>query len=204
MSTIDSIKTEYENVWRASLPYMRSRKNDVHIPLSFRAAEQLLEHHAQANRDVVLLGILLHDLGWAVVDQVAMFEQGFGPKMMESDVRIQHEKEGARIAREILTQLKYVPEIIEHVTKIIDGHDTRKTAISLEDQLVKDADKLWRFTVTGIAVACDWFKLTPAQYADRLEREIEGQLFTQTAMKMARASLQDARTVLKLAVLNES
>jgi putative nucleotidyltransferase with HDIG domain len=203
MSTMDSIKIEYEDVWRASLPYMRSRKNDVHIPLSFRAAERLLEEHAQANRDVVLLGILLHDLGWAVVDQLEMFEQGFGPNMMESDVRIQHEKEGARIAREILTQLEYDPAIIEHIVKIIDGHDTRKQAISLEDQLVKDADKLWRFTVTGIAVACEWFKMTPAQYAVRLEREIEGQLFTATAVKMARASLQESRDVLKLRVLHE-
>jgi HD superfamily phosphodiesterase len=203
MSTMDSIKMEYEDVWRASLPYMRSRKNDVHIPLSFKAAEQLLEEHAQANRDVVLLSILLHDLGWAVVDQREMFEQGFGPNMMESDVRIQHEKEGARIAREILTRLEYDPATIEHIVKIIDGHDTRKQTISLEDQLVKDADKLWRFTVTGIAVACEWFKMTPAQYAMRLEREIEGQLFTATATRMARTSLQESRDVLKLTVLNE-
>jgi putative nucleotidyltransferase with HDIG domain len=201
---MDLIKMEYENVWRASLPYMRSRKNDVHIPLSFRAAERLLEDHPQANRDVVLLGILLHDLGWAVVDQREMFEQGFGPNMMESDVRIQHEKEGARIAREILTRLEYAPETIEHIVKIVDGHDTRKNAISLEDQLIKDADKLWRFTVTGIAIACEWFKMTPAQYAVRLEREIEGQLFTPTAVKMAQASLQESRDVLKLTVLNES
>ena len=194
-------KMPYEAVWRASLPFMRSRKNDVHIPLSFHAAERLLEHHAQANRDVVLLGILLHDLGWAVVDQREMFEQGFGPNMMESDVRVQHEKEGARIAREILTELEHSPETIEHVARIIDGHDTRKGAISLEDQLVKDADKLWRFTVTGIAVACDWFKMTPAQYADRLEREIEGQLFTNAAVEMARASLQESRALLKLEVL---
>ena len=204
MSTINSVQIEYENVWRASLPYMRSRKNDVHIPLSFQAAEHLLEDHAQANRDVVLLGILLHDLGWAVVDQREMFEQGFGPNMMESDIRLRHEKEGARIASEILMQLEYDPEIIEHIAKIIDGHDTRKTAISLEDQLVKDADKLWRFTITGIAVACEWFKMTPAQYAMRLEREIEGQLFTQTAVRLAQASLQDSRDVLKLRVLHET
>jgi hypothetical protein len=81
---------------------------------------------------VVLLGILLHDLGWAVVDQREMFEQGFGPNMIEFDVRIQHEKEGARIAREILTELEYDPEIIEHVVTIIDGHDTRKTAMARE------------------------------------------------------------------------
>ncbi len=196
-----TLQIEYEAVWRASLSYMRSRKNDIHIPLSFHCAERLLEHHQNANRDVVLLGILLHDLGWAVVDQVAMFEQGFGPNMMEADVRIQHEKEGARIAREILGGLGYSSEIVEHVVRIIDGHDTRKQAISLEDQLVKDADKLWRFSITGIAVACDWFKLTPAQYADRLEHEIKAQLFTGAAVNMAKASLSESRAVLKLDIL---
>ena len=28
----------YDEVWRASEPYMRARKNDVHIPLSFAFA----------------------------------------------------------------------------------------------------------------------------------------------------------------------
>ena len=56
--------------------------------------------------------------------------------------------------------------------EIIDGHDTRAEPRSLNDRLVRDADKLWRFTVTGIAVACDWFKMTPHQYADRLEKQV--------------------------------
>ena len=33
---------------------------------------------------------------------------------------------------------------------IIDGHDTRDHALSLEDSLVKDADKLWRYTRFGL------------------------------------------------------
>lgn len=196
-----STQTDYTRVWRAALPYMRSRKNDVHIPLSFAAAEALLEHHQNADRDVVLLGILLHDIGWAVVDQHEMFEKGFGPNMMQADVRFQHEKEGARLARDILTNLEFSQHVVDRVTEIIDGHDTRKHALSLEDQLVKDADKLWRFTVTGISVACDWFKMTPAQYAARLEHEIEGQLFTTAALEMARASLRESRRMLKLEVL---
>ena len=89
----------YAEVWAAALPYMRARKNDVHIPLSYGYASRLVDAHPEADADVVLLAILLHDIGWAVVDQEAIYRDAFGPGMMESDVRIAHEKEGARLAR---------------------------------------------------------------------------------------------------------
>ena len=91
---------------------MRARKNDVHVPLSYGYAERLLEAHPQADADVVLLGILLHDAGWAVVDQEAIYRDGFGPGMMQSAVRIAHEKEGARLARAILEPLGYTPALV--------------------------------------------------------------------------------------------
>lgn len=193
--------TRYDPIWRAALPYLRARKNDVHVPLSYGYAVRLCAAHPDADPDVVLPGIILHDVGWATIDERAIFEQGFGPNMMESDVRRLHEREGVRIAREILTALEYPAELIERVAAVIDGHDTRRDAHSLEDELLKDADKLWRFTVTGIAVACDWFKLTPGQYAARLEREIAGQLFRPWSREVAAATLAASRAALRCDVL---
>ena len=150
---------------------------------------------------MVLLAILLHDIGWAVVDQEAIYRDAFGPDMMQSDVRIAHEREGARLAEEILSGLGYEPDLRARVVEIIDGHDTRSEALSEEDELVKDADALWRFSVAGIAVACDWFGLTPGEYADRTEPQIEGRLFTETAGTIARAELADTRRRLRTAEL---
>jgi HD superfamily phosphodiesterase len=193
--------TDHGAVWAAARPYMQARKNDVHIPLAYDYAERLLKHHPAADREVVLLAILLHDIGWAVVDQEAIYREGFGPNMMQSEVRIAHEREGARLAREILVQLGYPGEVISRVVEIIDGHDTRTDALSREDELVKDADALWRFSVAGIAVACDWFGLTPGEYADRTEPQIEGRLFTETARAIARTELPDTRRRLRTAEL---
>ena len=82
---------------------MRARKNDVHIPLSFEYAERLLERHPEADRDVVLLAILLHDIGWAVVDQERIYRRGLRPRDDASRTcAIAHEREGARAGREIL------------------------------------------------------------------------------------------------------
>jgi hypothetical protein len=149
----------------------------------------------------VLPGIILHDVGWAAIDERTILEQGFGPNMMASDVRRLHELEGARIAREVLGTLEYPADLIDQIAAIIDGHDTRRAARSLDDELLKDADKLWRFTTTGIAIACDWFKLTPGQYAARLEREIAAQLFRPWSRLAAAASLTSSRAALRCDVL---
>jgi hypothetical protein len=190
----------YADVWAAALPYMRARRNDVHVPLSFGYASRLVSAHPEADGDVVLLGILLHDIGWAVVDQEAIYRDAFGPGMMESDVRIAHEKEGARLARGILASLGYPDAVVEEVARIIDGHDTRRDALSLNDSLVKDADRLWRFCVTGVALASEWWSLTPAEYVVRLEEQLP-LFFTAAAETIARSELAASRVALRVDVL---
>ena len=50
--------SRYDAVWRRAEPYMRARKNDVHVPLSFDWAQRLLDAHPEADRDIVSLAIL--------------------------------------------------------------------------------------------------------------------------------------------------
>lgn len=192
---------DHAAVWAAARPYMRARKNDVHIPMAYDYAQRLLAQQPEVDGEIVSLAILLHDIGWAVVDQEAIYREGFGPNMMESEVRRAHEREGARLAREILERLDWDPAIVERVVEIIDGHDTRPHALSAEDALVKDADVLWRFSVAGIGIGCDWFAMTPGEYAGHTEPQIEGRLFTESARVIARAELADTRRILRTAEL---
>ena len=97
MPTNDRNTGRYDDVWRASEPYMRARKNDVHIPLSFAFARKLLEAHPEADEDIVLLAMLLHDIGWWSIDMHDIIEKGFGPNMMQSDVALPA-REGRRAA----------------------------------------------------------------------------------------------------------
>ena len=120
--------------------------------LSYGYAETLLAEHPDADPDVVLPAVILHDTGWAVVEHRT---EQVGPDMLKSDLRRAHEIEGARIAREIVGD--------GEIATIIDGHDTRLYALSRNDELVKDADKLWRYSTTGVAVGCDFFGLTPGR-----------------------------------------
>lgn len=185
----------YDEVWHASAPYMRARKNNIHVPLSFAFAERLLDAHPEADADIVLLAILLHDIGWHVVD-AADLEQCFKTKF-QSDVRVVHEKEGARLARDILERTGWPESVTAAVCEIIDGHDTRPEPRSLNDRLVRDADKLWRFTIAGLVIVGDWFNMTPHQYCDWCDR-IVAEMETEAGRALGAAELQKTRAALKL------
>ena len=191
------LTNRYDDVWRTSETYMRARKNDIHIPLSYAFARKLLSQYPDADEDIVSLAIILHDIGWYSIDMGDIIEKGFGPDMMQSEVRFLHEREGVRMSREVLEKTHWPESVIAAVGEIIDGHDTRPQARSLNDRVVRDADKLWRFSVTGVAVACDWFKMTPRQYADRLERQVSI-LETGVGRQMAATALAETRAALML------
>lgn len=190
---------EYEAVWKASEPYLRARRNDIHVPIAFAFAERLVAAVPECDRDVVLLSVLLHDNGWAMVDQDEILATAFKKRI--TDVRIQHEKEGARLAREILTQAGCGQALIDDIVAIIDGHDTRLEALSLNDSLMKDSDKMWRYHPTGVAIAAAWHEMTPAQYVTKVETKDIELVFTDTARQMALDELEKTKALLRIGVL---
>lgn len=192
---------DLEPIWRAVLPETRSRSNDIHLPISLAYAERLCRAIPEADALVVRVSVLLHDTGWGRVDQDKLISEGFAGDWRRADIRYEHERQGVLIAREVLPPLDYDEAFIERVAAIIDGHDTRQEARSLDDALMRDADRLWRFTATGIALAHGWFGTTPAAYMDRLESEIIPELRTAAGRQMAQADLERSRRLLKAEVL---
>jgi HD superfamily phosphodiesterase len=193
--------SRFDPVWRAVEPYMRARKNDVHIPLSFDWCQRLLASNPEADADICSLAILLHDIGWYSIDQTDIIEQGFrSENFLQSDVRYLHESEGVRLGTEVLKQTGWPQTMIDAVCEIIDGHDTRTDPHHLNDRIVRDADKLWRYDVPGIAIASDWFGKTPRSYVEHLEQGIS-KLETDAGHKMAVETLAKSRAALKFHVL---
>lgn len=198
----DASRRDLDAVWRAVVVESRARSNDIHLPISFAYAERLCDAYPDADALIVRIAILLHDTGWARVDQTRIISEGFADNWRTADVRYEHERHGCDIAREVLPPLGYDGTVVDRVVAIIDGHDTRRESRSLEDSLVRDADRLWRFTPTGIALASGWFSLTPAEYARRLRAEIVPELLTDAAVQMAETELARAETLLKTELLS--
>jgi len=193
---------DLDPVWRAIVTESRTRANDIHLPISVAYAERLCDAYPDADALLVRITTLLHDTGWARVDETKIISEGFSGDWRKADIRFEHERHGCDIAREVLPTLGYGDDFIRRVTDIIDGHDTRALSHSLEDSLVRDADRLWRFTATGIALASGWFGLSPAEYARRLRSEIIPELLTDAAVQMAEAELARAEALLKTELLS--
>lgn len=185
-------RPEDHEVWRLAVEHLHVRSNDAHTAYSYGLAAALCDLHPDADRDVVLPAMILHDTGWSRVPEGEVLE-AIRPGGGRQDLVIRHEKEGAAIAADVLTRLGRDPGRIAEVVEIVDGHDSRLTALSLNDSLVKDADKLWRLTPHGVDTVMDWFGLTREQAHLLIGSRVHDHLFTDAARTMARALAAVAR-----------
>ena len=177
------IAPRHQPIWQAARPFLQTRSNERHTWYCYMFGQQLLALYPEADAESVLSTLLLHDVGWSTVPEEKQL-LAFGPNMRFPELRRQHETEGVRIATKILTALGYDSLIISQITAIIDGHDTRQASLSLEDSLVKDADKLF-----GLATVSGWFGYTTAKQLDLLEKWLGYRFYTETAVHMARGLL---------------
>jgi hypothetical protein len=146
-------------IWRAARPWLDVRSNEVHTLIAWRLAGTLLTLHPGAEEAVVLPAIILHDTGWKQMPQEKL-ALAVGPNAQFPELQRDHELAGVEIGADILIRLALGLDDTA-ILAIIDGHDTTKDARSAEDAIVKDADKLWRFTPHGVATIGGWFQ-TPA------------------------------------------
>lgn len=173
----------YQEILELARPYLDTRGNQEHTEGSLAFAWRLLDAEG-GDPDVVIPGVILHDVGWS---QVREDEQllAFGPATTRRDLNYRHEEEGAEIAATILTSVGYDPVLTAEIAEIVRGHDNRLTALSLNDALVKDSDKLFRLTRRGYYMFWEWFPLDFRQYLAAMASVADGWFFTATAKRFA-------------------
>ena len=76
---------------------------------------------------------------------------------------------------------------MDQIVEIILEHDSRHEAISHNDALVKDSDKLWRFSREAIQVDPRRFGVDSVAHVVWLGRQIDGWFLTATGKNIALA-----------------
>ena len=172
-------------------PYLAKRGDLLHTQVAHDYALLLMEKEGGDKR-IVEPAIILHDVGWFSVDPEEM-EGSFGLRAAgEKAARINrlHELEGAAIARELLEALKYDASLIDQIITIVERHDSGREPKFLEERLVKDADKLWRYSLVGNSIEIERQKLTPLERYKYLVRNLPSWFFTKTAKEVAETELE--------------
>lgn len=178
-------------LWQAAKPWLDVRSNDVHTLIAWRLAGTLLTLRPGADEAVVLPAIILHDTGWKKMPQEKLV-RAVGPKPEFPELQRDHEVAGVEIGREILGRLG-LGLLDDAILAIIDGHDTTKEARTPEDAIVKDADKLWRFTPHGVATIGGWFQTPAPETLAMLEDFVLPSFLTPEARIMAQGFLAEGR-----------
>jgi len=177
-------------LFEKAAPYLSIRQDMDHTRVSHGYALTLLQHEG-GDRRVVEPAVILHDVGWSVLNPDAI-AAAFGVEAKGEEARRLnriHETEGAAIAAEILHSVDYDPGLVKKITAIIRRHDSGQVARSLEEELVKDADKLWRFSRTGYWQETKRQHLKPDALIQYLELRYKNWFFSSTALILAREEL---------------
>ncbi len=178
-----------EKIFQLAKPYLFVRDNETHTRSAMTFALRLLGTE-EGDRDIVIPAVTLHDVGYHALTE-NLISRAWGPRK-EKEITRMHEQEGARIAATILKEAGYDVRRTAEILEIIDGHDTRSTALSNNDRVVKDADKLTRYAKSlesWLPVFCS----TIEEAAARLERSIDDWFFLPVSKKIARAELRQRR-----------
>lgn len=108
-----------------------------HTEETVRWMEELIENEG-GNRRVLVSTMWLHDIGYSGLfdGQPASFDNVMG------DVRSNHMRQGADLARKILTELGYPLNEIDRISQLVSIHDTLEKLESPYEILVMEADTL--------------------------------------------------------------
>ncbi|CUH80604.1 HD domain-containing protein [Tropicibacter naphthalenivorans] len=155
-------------LWEEAKPYLNVRNNDEHTIIAYALAQVLLREIPEADPDVVLPAILLHDVGWSRVPKDLLL-LAVGRRPTRLDLVRDHELYGVDIARENLERHRLEGVDIDAVCQIIDGHDTVKEDKNINDAVVKDADKGWRSTPHGMRTIAGWYDVPVTEVLLMLE-----------------------------------
>lgn len=191
------MKQIFETIRQLALPYQDSRNDAGHHAVTLAYVQQLLTME-NGDEDIVIPAIILHDLGWSQV-KPEHWQPVFRGKMereLAFGVITQHQNESVRLASYILHKVGYPEDKTKEILQIILQHDTRRGFISRNDGLVRDADKLWRYSKIGFAADIKRSGTTAKDECERLEKEIDNPkfLYSKFARKIAREELELRKT----------
>ncbi len=184
-------------LWNAARPYLDIRNNDEHTLVAYGVAKALLRELPQADESVVLPAVILHDVGWKRIPQDLLL-LAIGRNPTRKDLVAEHERHSVEIAREILAEVKPAGVNVQAVLDIIAGHDTTTPARSLNDAVMKDADKCWRTTPHGMKIIRGWYDWSVAEYVDMVKTVSNPRLLTEPGRAMAETFVASLEAELQL------
>lgn len=184
-------------LWEDAKAYLDVRNNDEHTIIAYGLARFLLSEIPEADQNIVLPAILLHDVGWKrIPEDLLLLAIGSNPS--RPDLVRDHELHSLEIAQDILSHHRPDGVDIKAVLEIIDGHDTVREAKDINDAVLKDADKGWRTTPHGMRTISGWYRVPLSEVVEMLETVSNSYMLTEPGRTLAKGQTQVAKAELMI------
>jgi len=185
-------------IWNSAFPFQDKRDDKGHAEFVTYFALNLLKQ-IKAERGIVIPAAILHDIGWSQLPRTEI-ERFYLPNWRdyELELRKRHQEEGIKVAERILTFQEYPKEFTSEILSVISQHDTRKGFYSPEDGVVRDADKLWQFTLPHWEIFLTIRNFSPEDLYRLLKDRISTTtLYSRISPKIAELELENTVTSFK-------
>ncbi len=188
----------FQEIWDLALPYQDKRDDEGHAEIVTEYAIKLCRIE-NADLDVVIPAAILHDIGWSKIPKEEATKCLTGSKRGNATERAQlrelHQSHGVKMANQILKKVEYDTNLVSEVLEIISQHDTREGFISTNEGVMRDADKLWRFTERAFIADSKRLRLSNEEAITEAENylEIKDFFFSENAELIARQELKKRR-----------
>jgi HD superfamily phosphodiesterase len=180
-----------QELFRLAEPYLAVRMDLPHAQISHQYCLRLLNEEG-GDKQIVEPAVILHDVGWSKLtpEQIKIaFGVRAGGEEANRLNRI-HEVEGSIIAGRLLQALDYDPIFIKQITLMLGRHDSGNDPESLEEKILKDSDKLWRFSGIGFWNEIERQGLDSLELYHFLEERCPAWFFLPTALFLAEEELK--------------
>ena len=187
------MKKIYDTIWEEAIKMQDLRQDRGHARTVTDFAI-LLCKKLKGNEKIVIPAAILHDIGYYGLDNQLLLDL-MNCKLSDGEVKRikeEHMVNGSKLAEEILIKVNYPKEFIKEIVRIIRNHDYSSACSSKEEKIIKDADKLWRFSEKGFSVDVRRRACKIKEWGDYLLSNIEkeGYFQTQEAKNIAKKEIK--------------
>jgi hypothetical protein len=193
-----SIEAVYAEIKEKSKPYWNIRMSDVHLEEVLKISEKLRllpDYKRKIKREVYMPALIMHDNGWSAVP-VENIQKEFDGRLSQAEKdnnRNEHQKAGVDYGRKILDEVSYFPEYRQEILHIIETHDTKSKPKTLNEQHVRECDRLWRVSKTGFAIDLQRMNKTPSELYFSLKGKIDSLMYSSSGKTLFESELNERK-----------
>lgn len=188
------LPTLHQKIWDKALPRQDLRDDKGHAFIVTLSAITLGKK-LNAELDVIIPAAILHDTGYYGFSKQILTDLMSKKltKEKEAEIKDLHMIRGEEFAKKVLKELNYDEKKTATIAKIIRNHDKEDDNPTLiEEKIVRDADKLWRYSKAGFELDMKRLGKSKGEWKEKLAKNFDkpNYFYTQEAKEIAQSELE--------------